>query len=86
MAFYNDTFYTDAFTIKSIFGESEANFDHDKQNYQWNLKTDKGIEFEIYDWKEGKITSFDKVFWHIGANSRKDSAEALKYIINKLLK
>ena len=56
----------------SAFGDPsmEYNTGEDKVNFVWDMETDEGEVFTIYDWKEGRPLQRDEyVTWHIGAMS-----------------
>ena len=71
----------------SAFGEPsmEYNTGEDKVNFEWEMETDEGEVFTIYDWKEGRPIGRDEfVTWHIGAKSKSDSNVAEREISKAL--
>jgi hypothetical protein len=60
----------------SAFGDPsmEYNTGEDKVNFEWEMETDEGEVFTIYDWKEGR--PLQRVTWHIGAMSKSVSYDA----------
>ena len=63
----------------SAFGEPTIhdNTGEDKVNYEWDMETDEGEVFTIYDWKYYRPLSSDEfVTWHIGAKSKAVSYDA----------
>jgi hypothetical protein len=71
----------------SAFGEPdmEYNTGEDKTNFEWEMETDEGEVFCIYDWKEYRPIGRDEfVTWHIGANSKSVSNDAQREILKKL--
>lgn len=55
--------------LKAILGEPVFcdNDGSDKVNFEWNLETDNGDVFTVYDWKEYRPISEDEIIvWHIG--------------------
>lgn len=55
--------------LKEVFGEADAHTENinEKSQYNWNLQTDKGSYFCIYDWKEYREYDDDeKIEWHVG--------------------
>jgi hypothetical protein len=54
----------------SAFGEpsDDSNTGEDKVNFEWDMETEEGEVFTIYDWKEYRMIDVDeKIEWHIGS-------------------
>ena len=71
----------------SAFGEPTIvdNTGEDKTNYEWDMETNEGEVFCIYDWKEGRPLGRDEfVTWHIGAKSKSVSNDAEREILKAL--
>jgi hypothetical protein len=71
----------------SVFGEPdmEYNTGEDKVNFEWNMETEEGEVFTIYDWKEYRPIGRDEfVTWHIGAGSKAVSWTAESEILKAL--
>lgn len=83
-SFYGVTINTTWNLIEKAFGKSISLFDYQKQNAQWNLYTDNGVYFELYDWKEGHIGKNLPIYWHIGANNLRESLKAKEYLERRL--
>ncbi len=84
---YHDT--TISATVNQLtaaFGEPyDNNTGEDKVNFVWDMETDEGEVFTIYDWKEGRpLRSDEFVTWHIGAKSESDSRIAQRELLKKL--
>lgn len=62
---YVSATYNDLFKVfgSPIYGPS-ASYE-DKVTCEWNLKSEDGVIFTIYDWKEER-TPLDVYDWHIG--------------------
>jgi hypothetical protein len=63
----------------SAFGDPsmEYNKGDDKVNFEWEMETDEGEVFTIYDWKYYRPLSSDEIVtWHIGAMSELVSYDA----------
>jgi hypothetical protein len=63
----------------SAFGEpsDDSNTGEDKVNFEWDMETEEGEVFTIYDWKEYRMIDVDEyVTWHIGAMSKSVSYDA----------
>ena len=49
-----------------------------KVQYEWEMETNSGEVFTIYDWKEYRLIGGDEVIeWHIGALSSRVATDAL---------
>jgi len=72
--------------LTKAFGEPyNNNTGEDKVNFEWEMETDEGEVFTIYDWKEGRPIGKDEfVTWHIGAKSKSDSNVAEREILKAL--
>jgi hypothetical protein len=71
----------------SAFGEPtmEYNTGEDKVNFEWEMETNEGEVFTIYDWKEYRPLERDQfVTWHIGAKSKSVSNDAEREILKAL--
>ena len=63
----------------------EYNTGEDKVNFEWEMETNEGEVFCIYDWKEGRPLGKDEfVTWHIGAKSKSVSNDAEREILKAL--
>ena len=61
------------------------NTGEDKVNFVWDLETEEGDVFTIYDWKEyRKIDLDEQIEWHIGSHSREISGEAQYEVMREL--
>jgi hypothetical protein len=71
----------------SAFGDPTIvdNTGDDKVNFEWDMETNEGEVFCIYDWKEGRPLGKDEfVMWHIGAKSKSVSNDAEREILKAL--
>ena len=83
-SFYQTTFNASVEQITEMFGEPsyEDNTGHGKVNFEWDMETIDGDVFTIYDWKEYRSLKLTEIIeWHIGANSRSISEQALNEIL-----
>lgn len=58
--------------LKTVLGEPEylANTGDGKVNYEWDMETETGDVFTVYDWKEYREIDDDEMIeWHIGGHS-----------------
>jgi hypothetical protein len=72
--------------LTNAFGEpDDNNTGEDKVNFVWDMETEEGKVFTIYDWKEyRKISDTEVIEWHIGANSKMVSLDAKDEITREL--
>jgi hypothetical protein len=72
--------------LTNAFGEpDDNNTGEDKVNFVWDMETDEGEVFTIYDWKEGRPLRLDEyVIWHIGAKDKSTSNTAEDELLKKL--
>ena len=86
-SFHGVTFRASVNQIISAFGEPtiQDNTGEDKVNFEWDMETEDGEVFTIYDWKEYRKLNLDqKVEWHIGAKGRLTSITAKEEILKAL--
>ena len=80
-SFWGDTIYASASEICEKLGVKITCYDGDKTNFEFELETDDGTAFTIYDWKEGDwVTEDTRLYYHIGARSADESKKALEAI------
>jgi hypothetical protein len=57
----------------------------DKVNFEWNLETDNGDIFTVYDWKEYReLDPNEPIIWHIGGMSESVTLQAKAEILAAL--
>ena len=84
-SFHDETILATTSELIEILGEPEygrGDVD-DKVQYDWEMETDDGVYFTIYDWKEYHKFGEDAVIrWHIGGmdrvSTKKGRAELFK--------
>lgn len=81
-SFHGDTITTTASKlIKTCYDYEDQNGSGDKVNFDFEFKLPNGDSFYVYDWKEYRAINEDEyIDFHIGANSKSDSTQALEYI------
>jgi hypothetical protein len=84
---YHDT--TISATVNQLtaaFGEPyDNNTGEDKVNFEWDMETEDGEVFTIYDWKEYRIISKNEIIeWHIGGHSVEVTEKAAEEIEESL--
>lgn len=85
-SFHGTTIRATVNQLTSAFGEPEDNnTGEDKVNFVWDMETEDGEVFTIYDWKEYRIIDEDEyIVWHIGAKDKSTSNTAEDEILKKL--
>ena len=86
-SFHGTTIRATVNQLISAFGEpsDDSNTGEDKVNFEWEMETEDGEVFTIYDWKEGRPLRLDEyVVWHIGAKDKSTSNTAEDEILKKL--
>jgi hypothetical protein len=86
-SFFGTTIRATVNQLISAFGDPtmDSNWGDDKVNFEWEMETDEGEVFTIYDWKEGRPLGLDEyVVWHIGANSKSVCNTAERELLKKL--
>ena len=76
-SFWGDTIHASAEEIREKLGVEISCYGGDKTNFEFELETEDGIPFTLYDWKEGDWVSEDtKLHYHIGARTEEESRKA----------
>lgn len=76
-SFWGDTIYASASEICNKLGVKIACYDGDKTHFEFELETEDGIPFTLYDWKEGDwVTEDTPLYYHIGAHNEEESKKA----------
>jgi hypothetical protein len=72
--------------LTKAFGEPyDNNTGEDKVNFVWDMETNEGEVFTIYDWKEYRVLKSDEMItWHIGSKSKSVSWDAERELLKKL--
>lgn len=80
-SFWGNTICTSANEICEKLDVDITCYDGDKTTFEFELETENGIPFTLYDWKEWRVYEDTRVYYHIGARNAEDSkavAEILK--------
>ena len=70
-SFFGTTFTATVQDLRKILGEPicEFNDGEDKTNFEWEMETEDGEVFTVYDWKEyRRLREDEPIEWHIGGN------------------
>jgi len=55
----------------------------DKVNFEWEMETEDGTVFTVYDWKQYRpVSDHEVIEWHIGGKSRSDTEKAREELFN----
>jgi hypothetical protein len=61
----------------SILGKPMTGDIQDKVTYEWEMETDTGDVFTVYDWKEYRAIGYDEMIgWHIVAHTAAEVIQA----------
>ena len=86
-SFHGVTIRASVEQLTKAFGDPsmEYNTGEDKVNFEWEMETDEGEVFTIYDWKYYRpLRSDEIVTWNIGSKSKSVSWDAEREILKKL--
>jgi len=86
-SFHGITIRASVEQLTKAFGEPsmEYNTGEDKVNFEWEMETDEGEVFTIYDWKYYRPLKSDEIVtWNIGSKSKSVSWDAENEIIKAL--
>ena len=86
-SFHHVTIRATVEQLTKAFGEpsDDSNTGEDKVNFEWEMETEDGEVFTIYDWKEYRMIDVDEyVIWHIGAMNKSVCNTAEDEILKKL--
>lgn len=79
-SFHDTVVYATVEQLRGILGEPvcEQNDGEDKVNFEWEMETEDGRIFTVYDWKEYRtLDEGEEIEWHIGGHRRIDTETAL---------
>ena len=83
--FLNVTVFASRREIYLICGEPSTNNGDDKVRYCWDMETEDGEPFSIYDWRDIIIRKLDEpITWHIGSFNYL-AADNARFEINQAL-
>lgn len=86
-SFHNTVIHATVSQLRQILGQPvyECNDSGDKVNFEWEMETESGKVFTVYDWKEYRqIDEDEEIEWHIGGHRSIDTIEAADEIMNEL--
>ena len=86
-SFYGTTIRATVNQLISAFGEpsDDSNTGEDKVNFEWEMETEDGEVFCIYDWKYYRpLKSDEYIVWNIGAMNKSVCNTAEDEILKKL--
>lgn len=63
-----------------------CNSGRDKVNFDWQMQTDGGKVFTVYDWKEYRpLLPDEEICWHVGGFNREDCEAGMREVLNALI-
>ena len=86
-SFHSDTFNASVSDLRQILGEpvDDTNTGEDKVNFKWNMETEAGDVFTVYDYKEyRKLDEHEIIEWHVGGHSGSVTDQAVNEIAGAL--
>ena len=86
-AWYQSTVTTTLDILKKVLGEPQwaDNDGCDKSNFDWEMETEDGTPFTVYDWKEYRPIEDDELIeWHIGGINTFDTEKAKEEIVKAI--
>ena len=89
ISFHDTVINCSVATLRKVLGEpvNECNDGQDKVNFDWDMETDNGDIFTVYDWKEYRtLNENEMIEWHIGGNSRSVTEQAKREIREAIAK
>jgi hypothetical protein len=86
-SFHDTTIKASVQQLRQVLGEPcyEGNDGQDKTNFEWDMETNSGDVFSVYDWKEYRsISETEQIEWHIGGHSKSITEQAKREIRNAM--
>jgi hypothetical protein len=86
-SFYNVTLESSVKDLTNVLGEPyDNNTGDDKVNFEWEMETDNGDVFTVYDWKEYRVLNKSEIItFHIGGKNKEITNQAKNEIIKALM-
>ena len=84
-SFHDTVINCSVLALKKILGEPSysGNDGEDKVNFEWEMETNDGDVFTVYDWKEYRsISEGENIEWHIGGHNKIITEQAKKEIMS----
>ena len=86
-SFHDTIISTTVHTLRELLGEPicEDNTGEDKVNFEWQMETDNGDIFTVYDWKEYTVLDEHEIIeFHIGGMNKAITEQAKNEIYEAL--
>jgi len=87
-SFHDTTIKSSVSTLTKILGEPHysGNDGNDKTNFEWQMETDNGDVFTVYDWKEYRpLNESEIIEWHIGGINKNITETAVREIMDAMV-
>ena len=76
-SFHCGEVYASVQELENLLNVKADYFGDEKVTYEFDLETETGIPFTIYDWKEGGIGTTWKVWFHIGTHTKEETEQVV---------
>jgi hypothetical protein len=86
-SFHNVILKSNVEDLTNILGEPyDNNTGDDKVNFEWEMETDSGDVFTVYDWKEYRVLNkSETIEFHIGGHNKAVTEQAKNEIMKALM-
>jgi hypothetical protein len=85
-SYHGDFIKASFFQLTHLFGLPSINSCEPKVNYEWELQSEDGISFTLYDWKYYRPLLIEEAIeWNIGTDI-KEHSKIIKERLDNLLK
>lgn len=88
-SFHNTTINCSVSALIEVLGEPEysGNDGEDKVNFEWEMETDGGDVFTVYDWKEYRtLDKNETIEWHIGGHNKMITEQAANEVMKSIVR
>jgi hypothetical protein len=88
-SFHNVVVKCSLSTLTKVLGNPDCsgNDGENKINFEWEMETNDGDVFTVYDWKEYRsLNENELIEWHIGGTSRSITEQAAREIRDAIAK
>jgi hypothetical protein len=87
-SFHDTTIKFPVSILTEILGKPHysGNDGNDKTNFEWQMETDNGDVFTVYDWKEYRpLNESEIIEWHIGGINKNITETAVREIMDAMV-
>ena len=86
-SFHDTTISLTVHTLRKLLGTPvyDNNTGRDKVNFEWDMETDDGDVYTVYDWKEYRVLDEHEIIkWHIGGHNKTVTEQAKDEMLDAL--